>query len=303
MDKNPFFSIIIPTYNSADKLKRALDSVDKQSFRDFEVIISDDGSVDHTKQIIDAFSAKFNLKYIWEENWGGPARPRNNGIKIAQGEYIAFLDTDDWWYPDKLLEIKKTLNNSDIIFHDLDIYTPGGKKLFKKVKGRQLRQPVFTDLMTKTNALINSSVVVKKAIIDQAGGFAEGFLTCVEDFDLWLRIAQITEKFKYIPKSLGAYWIDSESVSAPSIRIIERMNFVYNKHLKYLNVPDRKEAALIRDYLLGRINQRMGLLHEALRLFRISAKTRNFNFKLRSLFWIIVIKFSIFLKKENNNGC
>jgi len=298
MDKSPFFSIIIPTYNSADKLKRALDSIDKQSFKDFEVIVSDDGSLDHTKQIIDGFFAKFHLEYIWGENWGGPARPRNKGIKIAQGEYIAFLDADDWWYPNKLLEIKERLDDSDIIFHDLDIYSPRGKKLFKKVRGRQLKQPVFIDLMTKTNALINSSVVVRKAIIDQVGGFAEGFLTCVEDFDLWLRIAQVTEKFKYIPKSLGAYWIDSESVSAPSVKIIERMNFVYDKHLNYLDDADRKEAVLTRDYLLGRVNHRMGLLDEALRLFSESSKTKNFNFKLRSLFWLIAIKIKLSLNKQ-----
>lgn len=295
ISNKPLFSIIIPTYNSADKLNRALSSVSKQVFKDYEVIVCDDGSCDHTKEVVNAFYEKLNLKYIWQENWGGPARARNQGIKIAQGEYIAFLDADDWWYPDKLIKLKKYLGSADIIFHDLDIYTPKGKSLFKKVKGRRLSRPVFNDLLTKTNALINSSVVVKKDILDQVGGFSEGFLTCVEDFDLWLKLARVTEKFKYIPKPLGAYWIDAGNVSAPSAKIIERMVFVYDKYLPYLHKSERQEAAFTLSYLLGRINQRMGLFDEALKLFKASVKTRNLNFKVRSLCWIFLIKF--FLKK------
>lgn len=299
MDKVPLFSIIIPTYNSADKLKRALDSVNKQSFRDFEVIVCDDGSTDHTKQVVDSFRDKFNLRYLWEENWGGPARPRNNGLKVAQGHYIVFLDSDDWWYPNKLEVLRKHLyNGADIIYHDLDIFTPAGKKIFKKIKGRHLKNPVFVDLMKNGNALINSSVTVKKSIIDLVGGLTEGFLTCVEDFDLWLKISRVTENFFYIPKSLGAYWIGGCKVSTPSQKIIERMEFVYYKYLDFLKEDEKRESEMVMHYFLGRIRQQMGNFEEALKLFKISIKSKNLKFKSRSACWIILLSLSRMLPKE-----
>jgi len=86
----PMFSIIIPTYNRAERLKIALESIFNQTFQDFEVLVCDDGSTDHTKDVVQLFVDKLDLTYIWEENWGGPARPRNNGIKKEKANGCAF---------------------------------------------------------------------------------------------------------------------------------------------------------------------------------------------------------------------
>jgi len=94
-------SVIIPTYNREQLLKRAIQSVLNQTFRDFEIIVVDDGSTDNTKEIIDSFTSD-KIKYIYESNSGGAARPKNTGIKNAQGKYIAVLDSDDEWLPQKL---------------------------------------------------------------------------------------------------------------------------------------------------------------------------------------------------------
>lgn len=299
MAKKPLFSVVIPTYNCAEKLRRALKSIEEQSFKDFEVIVCDDGSCDHTKDVIDAFSDKFDIKYLWQEHWGGPARARNNGIRIARGDYIAFLDADDRWYPLKLEIVKRHLDNADILYHDLDIYTPAGKFFFKKVKGRHLKKPVFVDLLKNENALITSSVVVKKSILKQVGSFTEGFLNCVEDFDLWLKIARATEKFTYIPKSLGAYWIDCRNISEPSEKIIMRMNFVYNKYIFFLEKDAKIQAQMLHAYLIGRIKQRMGLVGEALKFFKMSVKSKNMKIRIRSIIWIIFL--SVFYRFIKNN--
>jgi len=289
MDKAPFFSIIIPTYNSADKLKNALDSVMQQTFKDFEVIVCDDGSTDHTREVVNGFSSRLNIKYLWGEHWGGPARPRNNGIKAAQGDYIAFLDADDQWYANKLEISKRFLSDADVVFHDFDIYTPRGRTRFKKIKGRYLRRPVFVDLMRNENALTNSGVVVRKSILEEVGGLNEGFLTCVEDFDLWLKISRVTEKFTYIPKTLGIYWLGSGKVSEPSERIAERTEFVYNKYFNFLKDEDRRQSEAVLCYLLGRIKRIMGLEKEALKFFKISVKSKNLKFKIRSIYWILLL--------------
>ncbi len=289
MTKKPLFSIIIPTYNCAEKLRYALYSVERQSFKDFEVIVCDDGSSDHTKQVTGAFSDKFDIKYLWQEHWGGPARPRNNGIKVASGDYIAFLDSDDWWYPNKLEIVKNHLNNTDVLYHDLDIYTPGGKRLFKKVKSRHLKKPIFVDLMMNGNALTTSGVVARKGVVKQVGAITEGFLTCVEDFDLWLKIARVTDKFSYIPKSLGAYWMGKGSVSEPSDKVVMRTSFVYEKYLTFLKGDDRKRSEAFLKYLLGRIKQKAGMPADSLKFFKQSASSKDTGIKIKSIVWILFL--------------
>src|SRR3989344_7750625 len=96
-------SVIIPTYNRASLLSRAIESVMNQTFKDFELIIVDDGSIDNTRDMVERFRRMdARVKYLRQENSGTPASPLNIGIKNSQGEYLAFLDDDDEWLPQKL---------------------------------------------------------------------------------------------------------------------------------------------------------------------------------------------------------
>src|SRR3989344_2456358 len=96
-------SIIIPTYNRAKLLRRAIESVLKQTFQDFELLVVDDGSTDNTNEVVMEYASKDKrVFYISQENSGGASRPKNTGIKTARGEYIAILDSDDEWMQNKL---------------------------------------------------------------------------------------------------------------------------------------------------------------------------------------------------------
>jgi glycosyltransferase involved in cell wall biosynthesis len=287
MNNRPFFSIIIPTFNCADRLAKALDSVSKQSFKDLEVIICDSSS-DHTKQVVDNYSKKIRIKYIWQASFDSPAGPRNSALQLAEGEYIAFLDSDDWWFPDKLEFIRKNLDGKDFIYHDLEIYSSDGKIRLKRIKGRHFKKPVFIDLMKNENPIFTSSVVVKKSIMDKVGGFSKENI--LEDFDLWLRISRITDNFFYISKSLGAYTFHQGARSFATVKMIDMIKGVYNKYLGLLNKEDREESEKIRDYLLARNKQKMGLFDEALGLFKKSAKSKNIKFQFRSILWIAILK-------------
>lgn len=289
MRENPFFSVIITTYNCANLLKRALNSLCEQSFKDFEVIVSDDGSTDTTKHVVDSFDC-LDIKYLWQKNWGGPAKPRNNALKVSRGGYIAFLDADDWWYPKKLRVIKEYAGNKDVIYHALDIYTPKGKKLLKKVGCRRLKEPIFSDLMRNGNVIFPSAVAIKKDIIEKAGGFTEDkSMISVEDFDLWLKISRITEKFFYIPRSLGAYYMSDENISHASTEQINRIKSVYARHLRFLNGREKYYAKAYQSYILARTMQKIGLHDEALRFFRASRGSINQNIRLRSIIWIFYL--------------
>ena len=107
-----FFSVIIPTYNRCDLLKRAINSVLAQSFKKFEIIIIDNYSTDKTHKIVKNFKKK-NIKYKKIRNRGIIAKSRNVGMKLAKGEWIAFLDSDDTWTKDKLTNVHKTIINND----------------------------------------------------------------------------------------------------------------------------------------------------------------------------------------------
>ncbi len=290
MDKFPNFSVVIPSYNCANQLANALESVCRQTCGDFEVLISDSSS-DHTRQVIEGFSGKLDIKYFWEESRGGPAGPRNTCVKAARGEYIAFLDADDWWYPDKLAAVKKQLDRyaPDVLYHGLDIYKGDGRKGRGQVKTRKLKKPIFSDLMKNTNTLFTSAVVARKEIIQRAGGFREGDI--LEDFDLWLRISRFTEKFHFMPRALGDYRLGPDSRSGASEKMLKMIQSVYRDNINFLSAGDLEEAERLSCYLLARTRLRMGQPEEALGLFRKSAGSASRKFRHRSVFWILYINF------------
>lgn len=111
--KHPFFSIIIPTYNRAHLIKDTITSVQAQTFENWECIVIDDGSTDNTKEVIEDIAKIDNrVRYIYQENAERSAA-RNNGINNAKGEYICFLDSDDWYLENHLNTLHKTIKNAD----------------------------------------------------------------------------------------------------------------------------------------------------------------------------------------------
>lgn len=287
---SPFFSIVIPTFNRAEKLGRALESVERQTFRDFEVLVCDDGSSDGSKDVVASFEKRLTVRYLWEENWGGPARPRNRGVNAARGEWICFLDADDWWYPGKLETVARSIERSDVIYHELDPIPAKGWLMSRLFRSRQLTENAFVDLMLGTNTIKTSSAAARKRIIEEAGGFTEErTLIAAEDFDLWLKIARRTSRFTYIPDVLGAYEQGQDSITETSERQIQRLRTVYGKHLPFLTQSDRTQAELLLQYLIARIRQRMGMFPEALDLYRASFASSNTRYKLHSLAMMLLI--------------
>lgn len=218
----PLISVVIPTYNRAKDLKRALISVISQSYQNWEVIIIDNNSSDNTDEIIRDFADQRIFTYKIN-NLGIIAMSRNMGIEKAKGEIIAFLDSDDWWTPNKLEESVSVLNqNFDFVYHDLLIIRTENKKLNRRTVGaRSLEQPIYDDLILNGSVIPNSSVVVKKRLLQKIGGLSEEReLIAAEDYDCWLRLSLVTEKFYCIPKTLGYYWQGLTNNSNPKAKNI-----------------------------------------------------------------------------------
>jgi len=188
--ENPTVSVIIPAYRCARSIRIALESVFSQTFRDFEVIVINDGS-DDTPQLEQALAHyKQRIQYSKQKNCG-PSSARNRGIRQARGTYIAFLDSDDFWFPCHLENQMKLLSSDSrlkLVYSNLLVLhgsTPvgAGFDLAPQIP------PVSLDSLLREDCKIGtSSVVVSRQALTSAGSFDESLRRC-EDFDLWLRLA------------------------------------------------------------------------------------------------------------------
>jgi glycosyltransferase involved in cell wall biosynthesis len=249
---NPLVSVVMPTYNHARYLDRALQSVLNQTYTNWEAIVIDNHSTDNTDQVMASFRDS-RITYLKIHNNGVIAASRNAGIRIAKGMWIAFLDSDDWWTNDKLRACFDCINEEvDLVYHDLKIVSNKPSIFRRKViKSWQVKIPVLIDLLLKGNAMANSSVVVRKSLIEKVGGINESTqMVASEDYNTWLRIAQHTNQFLYLPHKLGYYFIHDQSVSQRdmSASYIESTNeFIDGLGKRHRRIVKSKAA-----YLSGR---------------------------------------------------
>jgi len=260
----PRVSVIVPTYNRAADVRRCLEALVAQTYREFEVLVCDDGSTDDTGRVVESFTSKLDVSYYWAENFGGPARSRNNGVRQARAEYVAFLDSDDWWAPRKLERSVRALDaGADVVYHDMFIVSsPAQKRFWRRSRTRALRSPAYDDLMTKGNGLATSSVVMRRELLLKIGGFSEERgLIAWEDFDAWLRIARHTEKFERLAETLGYYWSGGGNISTPR-RLIDNLAHFKKKYGAEAAASRRARMPAWYHYLLGRAHYTLGAHHE-----------------------------------------
>ena len=181
-------SIVIPTYNQAEYLQEAIESVFSQTYKNTEIIIIDDGSTDNTLKVVNSFNDN-KIIFIQQRNKGASSA-RNTGIKEANGEYIAFLDSDDLWLKDKLRKQIDFMRENQKVgllgtgcFQVIDT----NKMIYKKIFPH--KNEILQKDLIKYNPFIQSSVMVRKNVFNDIGLYDEKFKES-EDYDLWLRIAQ-----------------------------------------------------------------------------------------------------------------
>ncbi len=178
-------SVIIPTYNRAPLLVRALDSVYAQSVRPFQVVVVDDGSTDNSGELV---SARFpHVDYIYQQHHG-VSHARNSGIRRAQCEWLAFLDSDDEWLPRKLQYQVDALGASpDVrVCHTNEIWIRNGARVNPMKKHEKAGGWIFERCLALC-VISPSSVLIHRTVLESVGLFNETLPVC-EDYDLWLRI-------------------------------------------------------------------------------------------------------------------
>lgn len=249
------FSVIIPLYNKAPYVAKAIESVLGQTYRDFEVIVIDDGSTDQSLEVAKTFENK-SITIISQPN-SGVSTARNNGVKIAKHPYICFLDADDWWHPTFLEEMKRLITD----FPDAGIY---GSGYYIVKHGQERIAPIgapqgfergiidYCEVYAKTLCmpLTSISVVIPKHIFDEEEGF-KSQLKFGEDFDLWIRIA-LKHKVILVNKPL-AYYNQDVDVNNRGVAVHKTYSpvnhFIFNLDYLYDNEKNNHRLKILLDKL------------------------------------------------------
>ena len=179
-------SVIIPTYNRANFLKEAIDSVLNQDYKNFELIVVDDGSTDETASVLKGYYDK--IKYIRIPHQG-VSRARNVGIEQAKGGLIAFLDSDDLWMPKKLsIQVEFFKKHLDaLVCQTEEIWIRNGRRVNPKKYHIKPSGMIFEQCL-KRCMVSTSSVMVRRSLFESIGVFDESFYVC-EDYEIWLRVS------------------------------------------------------------------------------------------------------------------
>ena len=239
----PLVSVIIPTFNRMKTIERAIRSVLSQTYKNHEIIIIDDGSDDQTREILDFY--KDRIFYYYQNN-SGPAHARNTGLNYAKGKWIAFLDSDDWWLPNKIeRQLIAVIDfNSDVCFHDvfmenidginhealLEKYTENETLNWKYTRDPFIKSVIIEDtykkLMINNLLFLTPAFLIKSNVIKEVGGYRKAFLSS-EDYDLYYRLAM---KYKFL------YLNNKYTVVHNNIKNIQSIERIYRDRIEAIKL-------------------------------------------------------------------
>jgi glycosyltransferase involved in cell wall biosynthesis len=212
----PLISVIIPAYNAEKTIKETIESVLNQTFSDFELIVINDGSQDSTLDIVSSISDP-RIKVFSYSN-SGPQKSRNRGIAIATGDYLAFLDSDDLWTPDKLeAQLKALQENPEaaVAYSWTDYIDEFGAFLYSGSHATETGD-VYAKLLVENFLENGSNPLICRNALTKMGGFDES-LSASQDWDLYLRLAN-QYYFTAIPRSQIFYRLSNHSISSNIFR-------------------------------------------------------------------------------------
>lgn len=245
--RGPRVSVIIPTYNSAAMVQEAIGSVLAQTYADLEVVVMDDGSTDDTESVVRRFGDR--VRYFKQENQGVSAA-RNAGINKSLGDYVAFLDSDDLWLPEKLsaqiplLEADPTLG---LVYCDWSVVSREALLQSSYLKDLPAASGYVFDELIQSGFILTSGVVLRRGCLDDVGAFDKS-LAIAQDYDLWLRISyrwkiQLVNRCLFTKRSLKGSLSSNLKKTA-----LERIA-LYQKTLKELQDMSPRSRKLVRHQL------------------------------------------------------
>ena len=256
-------SVVIPTHNRVELLPRAIESVLKQTYADLEIIVVSDGSTDNTEEVVKKYTdSDSRVKYIGYSPARGGNVARNIGIEASQGEYVAFLDDDDEWLPEKLdrqIDLLEKDVNVGLVYTGVRIiYVNENIEYNSMSKERgDLKKTILIDNCVGTT----STVVLRKSILKKSGMFDDK-LKALQDFDLWIRIAQHSKVDVVSEPMINYYnYLGAKQVSAVTQKYIDAFKYInekYEKQMRILSEDEMRQKQTEENFLLANKAMRNG---------------------------------------------
>lgn len=261
----PKVSVIIPAYHHAEFIGAAIDSVLAQTYRDFEIIVVNDGSPDQTGEVLRPYIESGQIRYHWQENQG-VAAARNRGVEMAEGELLAFLDDDDQWLPDKLEWQVACLVESDaLMVVGTSLLQGASDKPVWRSRSQVYDVLNLADFFKGNPVGSPGQALIRKADLICAGGFDVG-IWGADDLDLWMRLSQVGEIRRYRRPCL-LYRQHSSNASMDFRRMGLNTLKVISKHIESLSIRNRRRHQIHAYRFLFRYTGRK-LLWEAAKCWR-----------------------------------
>jgi glycosyltransferase involved in cell wall biosynthesis len=295
-------SVIIPVYNGEKYIRETLQSVINQTYKKFEIILVDDGSTDATLEQVRNFDTKERVVRIISQERGGVAQARNTGISHSQGEFIAPLDADDIWYPEKLSNQIKVMNDKGPrtgLVYSWTVRIDANSKLLGLCSTSSFEGPVFGSLLTG-NFISSASVpLIRRSCLERVGGYSTDFYSAqaqgCEDYDLHLRISE-NYYFGVVKKILTGYRWHSKSMSKNHLTMYKSYNLTMKRlEMRHPNIPNSfiKLSLALEMFYLESICMHCGDYYKSLYYLIISIK--KYPPLINSRFFMGVIKFRILM--------
>ncbi|MBD2304823.1 glycosyltransferase family 2 protein [Chroococcidiopsis sp. FACHB-1243] len=247
----PKVSVVIPAYNVRSYIKDALTSLERQSLQEFEVLVVDDGSTDDTAEIVKPFCQRDCRFQLLQKQNGGLSSARNYGVRHARTDYIALLDADDVYKPDKLathIALLDSISEVGVVYSASRAIREDGHPTFIYLSGQPIASDPLIALLYKNFIGHGSNAVFRRCLFDQVGGFNEMLRgRGCEDLDFWLRIASMQHwNFYRLPQTLCCYRVRRAGVSFD----VRQMQLCYEHAIEnaYRRSPERLKPVLSTAY-------------------------------------------------------
>jgi len=296
-------SVVIPTHNRSEQLIKTVESVLNQTHKEFEIIIVSDGSTDNTDQVIAELEQRDNrIKGIVYHPSGGANKARNKGIEAAKYEWVAFLDDDDQWYPDKLeaqLKVVQADESIGLVYTGVNVVYINENESYKSLgqhSGDLSREILKSNVIGTT-----STVMAKKELLEEVGMF-DVDLPAIQDYDLWIRLCQITrvgvvpEEKLYYYNNTASKQISSDLNRYESAR--ERINNKYPALFEQLSESERKSIEVNTALSRANLALRNRDKKNAIKFIRKSLK-HGFNVKSIIYLVLLPVPYKYLLKIRN----
>ena len=283
----PTVSVVIPTYNRAHLLSRAVKSVLSQTYQDFEVIIVDDGSNDHTRETIEGFDEKriAYIKHPWNK---GVSAARNTGVRHAKGKYVALQDSDDEWLPDKLERqialLEKAKQEAGVVYTGMWRIKDNRKKF---IPGRAIkkREGNIYEIFLESCFIGAPTTLIRTECFKSVGMFDED-LCRFSDWEMWIRISEHYE-FAYLDTPLVISYYQPDSISLDMSKGSKASQVFLEKHYDKFSKDKRLHGK--RLYWTGNFSCHKGDMRRGMRFFLRSLRLYPLNIKCLAAFIISLL--------------